>query len=166
MYQQNLVSSARYNLLAVLIFTAVNLVMLLTGSDSYFLFSATLPYYLTYFGYMFDHFILSTFTLTGLVMAAVFLGGVLLCWLLSKKHSSWFIVGLVLMGIDALAMVVLMLLTGSFMEWLLDIVFHGWVIFSLSRGIAAAAKLKSMPEQIQYTLQMEPEQENTTVDIE
>ena len=40
----NRYNSARYDMLAVAIFTAINLIMLATGSLSYFLFSASIPY--------------------------------------------------------------------------------------------------------------------------
>ena len=72
-YQENLYRGSRYNLLVVLIFTVINLVMLLVGSGSYFLFSASIPYYLTVFGYMFDNYTVGTFTLTALVIAAAIL---------------------------------------------------------------------------------------------
>lgn len=159
-YQENLIRSARYNLLVAIIFTVLNLVMLLVGSNRYFLFSTSIPYYLTYFGYLFDHYTVGGYTLTGLTMAAVFVAAYAVFWFMSKKHSGWFIAALVLFGVDTLAMLLLMLLFGDIGSWLFEIVFHVWVIISLSRGIAAAAKLKNMPqipEPPQYTMYTGPE---------
>ena len=42
--------SARHNLLLVVIFTLVNIVLLVAQSNSYFLFSASIPYYLVDLG--------------------------------------------------------------------------------------------------------------------
>ena len=146
-YQENLYRGSRYNLLVVLIFTVINLVMLLVGSGSYFLFSASIPYYLTVFGYMFDNYTVGTFTLTALVIAAAILTVYLVCWILSKKRSGWIIVALVLFAVDTLAMLGMMFLSGTgIAAWIMDIVFHAWVIISLSRGLVAASKLKTMPE--------------------
>ena len=49
-YLENKMKSARHSLLLVLIFTVVNLVLLLADGNTYFLFSASVPYYLTAFG--------------------------------------------------------------------------------------------------------------------
>ena len=160
LYQENLIKTARYNLLVVIIFTTLNLVMLLTGGNRYFLFSTTIPYYLTFFGYMFDHYAISTYTLTGLMMAAVFLAAYVVCWFLCKKHIGWYITALVLISVDTLVMAVLILWSGNLREWITEIVFHVWVIISLSRGIAAANRLKQFvpaPEPPQYTLYTDPE---------
>lgn len=44
------VNTARYNMLLVAVLTLINAIMLLTGADSYFLFSASLPYHLAILG--------------------------------------------------------------------------------------------------------------------
>lgn len=152
-YQENLYQGSRHNLLVVLIFTVVNLVMLLTGSGNYWLFSASIPYYLTAFGMMFDGYmntlepVIGTFTITALVIAVIILAVYLVCWIMSKKRSGWLIVALVLFAVDTLGMLAMMLISGSgIAEWIMDIVFHAWVLISLSRGLIAASKLKNMPE--------------------
>jgi hypothetical protein len=155
-YQENLYNGSRYNLLAVLIFTAVNLLILVTGGDSYWLFSASVPYFLTMFGMIFDtpvyvqEFVVGTFTITALVISAVILAAYLVCWIFSKKHVGFLIAALVMFAVDTLAFLgMIFLLQFNIAENLLDIVFHAWVIISLSRGLAAYMKMKQMPEPVE-----------------
>ena len=143
-YQQSLVKSARSTLLTAVLFTMLNIVLLLVGSNRYFLFSATIPYYLTFFGYMFDYFTVGTYTLTGLTMALIPLAALGFCWYCSKADSRWLKVAAVLFGVDVLAMLGLMLWSGDMSSSLLDIVFHGWVEICLIRGIKADNRLKVM----------------------
>ncbi len=152
-YQENLYQGSRHNLLAVLFFTVINMVMLLTRSGNYFLFSAAIPYYLAFWGYVFDGYIISTYTVTALVPATIVLVVYLLCWLMSQKRSGWLIVALVLFAVDTLGMLSMMLLSSSGIAvWIMDIVFHAWVLISLSRGLMAASKLKKMPETVEMPI--------------
>lgn len=156
-YQENLYKGSRHNLLLVLIFTVVNLLSLVAGGSSYWLFSASIPYYLTAFGMGFDAAVenslmpvVGTFTVTALVISAVILAVYLVCWILSKKHVGLLVTALVMFALDTLAMLgLIFLLQLSIAENLLDIVFHVWVIISLARGLAAHGKLKNMPETVQ-----------------
>lgn len=148
LYQQNQIKTARNNLLVVVLFTVLNMVLLLIGSNRYFLFSATIPYYLIFFGYTFDYFTLGAYTLTGLVMALVPLIGLGLCWFMCKKDNRWMTAAAVLFGIDTVAMAALMLWAGDLSGSFLDIVFHGWVLVTLIAGIKAANRLKVMDTQM------------------
>lgn len=152
-YQENLYQSSRYNLVVVLIFTAVNLFSLVTGGNSYWLFSASIPYYLTAFGMLFDAIpgsletTIGTYTITALVIAVAILAVYLICWIFSKKRVGFLIAALVLFAVDTLGMLGMMFIFGTgIADWLMDILFHAWVIISLSRGLAAHNKLKNMPE--------------------
>ena len=150
-------NSGRSNLLWVLIFTAINIGLLLMNQYTYFLFSAFIPYVIVVFGmqecgklppehYEFDmsqyEFADSSF-LTGTVIVAVVLCALyLLCWLLSKKGKvAWLIVGLVLFCLDT----ALMLLNGISVDSILDVVFHIYVIVSMIGGVIAHSKLKKLP---------------------
>ena len=147
LYQQNQIKTARNNLLVVVLFTVLNMVLLLIGSKRYFLFSATIPYYLIFFGYTFDYFTLGTYTLTGLVMALVPLIGLGLCWFMCKKDNRWMTAAAVLFGVDTAAMAAMMLWAGDLSGSFLDIVFHGWVLVTLIAGIKAANRLKILEAQ-------------------
>lgn len=144
-YRQNLVKSARSTLLVAVLFTVLNVVLLLIGSNRYFLYSATIPYYLTFFGYMFDHFTVGTYTLTGLTMAVVPIIALALCYFLSKRDSRWLTGATVVFGLDTAAMAAMLLWSGDVGASLLDIIFHGWVLYSLIRGVKAAGGLKNTP---------------------
>lgn len=136
---------ARGNLLLLLIFTAINLFLLITQSDTYFLFSAEIPYFFLILG-------LEFYTQTAeisllLIFAAVsllFLAIYFVCWLCSKKHHGFMTVALVLFALDCALMVYTMVLSGEF-GLILDILFHVWVMYYLIVGVIHANKLKKMP---------------------
>ena len=146
-YRKNLVKFARTTLLVAVLFTVLNVVLLLIGSNRYFLYSATIPYYLTFFGYVFDHFTFSTYTLTGLTLAAVPVIALGLCWFMSKTDHRWLTGAAVVFGMDTAAMVGLMVWTGEVSSSVLDIVFHVWVLISLIQGVKAGVWLNNQPPQ-------------------
>lgn len=156
----NRYSSARHNILLVLIFTTINIVLLVANSDSYFLFSAYIPYLVVTYGMLFcgrfpaeyyedllDYgfeFLDTGYFVGTLIVAVVICVFYLICWLFSDKNRvGWMITALVLFSIDTLMMV----LGGLSIDSALDVLFHGWVIVSLSMGIAAHFKLKKLPDE-------------------
>ena len=145
------VAGARSSLLVVLIFTVVNLAMLLLDSGRYFLFSASVPYYLTAFGMGMDIGLgvdgIGTFTMVALVISAVILALYLVCWLLSKKRAGWLVVALVAFALDTLALLGFSMALEILTENVMDFVFHGWVIVELIQAISANGKLKKLPPQ-------------------
>lgn len=143
-YQKTLVKTARTNLWVALAFTVLNVVMILTGSNQYFLFSMTLPYYLTFFGYVFDYLTVGTYTLTGLTLAVVPVLALALCAYMSKRSSRWLVGSTVVFGLDTVAMLALLLWSGDVGAMVVDIIFHGWVLFCLVRGIRADGRLKEL----------------------
>ena len=152
-YLQNQFSGGRSSLLAVLIFTVVNLVMVLLDTGTQFLFSASVPYYLTFLGKAIDNNfsygdwdVNGTFTITGLVIGVVVLVVYLLCWLLSKKRGGWLTAALVLFILDTVA---LLIFTVTLLEDpsanIMDFVFHGVIIWQLIMAVRANGKLKRLP---------------------
>lgn len=152
-------NGSRNNLLLVVGFTLVNMVMVIAGSSSYFLFSASIPYYLTFFGMLYtgklpaDYYYgvtdfepLATGFLAIMVVVSVVLVAIYaICWLMSKKHGfGWLIFALISFVIDTIFMFVIV---GVSADMILDIVFHAWVIVSLCSGISAAIKLNKLPPQ-------------------
>lgn len=143
--------TGRSSLLLIIIVTLVNMIAVVADADFYFLFSATVPYYLVAFGKGFDNgFIdgawseIGTFTITALVIAAVILGVYLICWLLSKKRNGWLIAALVLFSIDT-AVLLLMLTSDS--SVLIDLAIHALAVWELAQAVRCAKKLKALPEQ-------------------
>ena len=162
--------SGRHNLLLVVVFTVVNLVLLLTNSGSYFLFSAYIPYFLGDLGmdlcgkYPAEYYEMyhgdvesiefyDTSLLAVLVaIAAVITGLYLLCWFLAKKPRVGFLVfALVLFAIDTAFM---LMIFGINFEMILDIVFHAWVIISLVNAIISYHKIKKLPAEAEETIEV------------
>ena len=154
----NKFNTARINLVAVVIFTAINIVMLATGAGSYFLFSASVPYVITTYGLLLCgmlpeeyyeglegmFFLDPSFFYITLAVSVLILAMYLLCFFLSKKKISWLKTALILFIIDS---VVMILYYGIDLSMILDYVFHGYVIYILISGINAHKKLKSMPKE-------------------
>lgn len=152
-------ASARGNLLFVVGFTIINLILLVTNSDTYFLFSAFVPYLITttgmlicgkspadYYEDMGEFEFFGNGVFVGFIAVAVILTLLyLLAWFLSKEQKSgWLIFALVFFSIDSLC---LFAVTGLAIDSIIDIIFHIWVIVSLSGGISACKKLKNLPEE-------------------
>ena len=79
------VANGRYSLLLIVILTVVNLIMTILDTNTYFLFSASVPYYLVFVGMGIENGFVDgawnvkgTLTYTGLVIALVYLWPVLL----------------------------------------------------------------------------------------
>ena len=150
--------SSRGSLLIVLIFTAINMGLLVTKQFTYFLFSAYIPYLITDIGmalsgqYPADYYtgdfenaaiFGKNFFYIMLAVAIVILMVYLICWIFSKdKRSGWLIFALVLFSIDT---VLMLLLNGIASNMIFDLLFHAWVIFDLANGIIAVKKLKKLP---------------------
>lgn len=150
-------NSSRNNLLLVVAFSLVNTFLLAFGSDTYFLFSASVPYYLTFFGMLYTgkmpaeyyediegfEFFPEAVFVVALVISVVIIGVYALCWLLSKKNRfGWLVFALVCFIIDTIAM---FMLAGAVLDNVIDFVFHIWVVVSLISGIIAAVKLRDLP---------------------
>ncbi len=146
---------SRSNLLAVVVFTAINLLLLVTNANVYFLFSAYIPQLIASTGmymtgkfppeyYLEDMVFLdsSVFVILLVIAFAVTLL-YLLAWYKSKdRHSGWLVFALVIFGVDTLLM-----FDGFTLDSALDLLFHAWVIYYLVMGINAAKKLRYMPEE-------------------
>lgn len=146
-------NSGRHSLLLILIFTLVNLVMVLLDTGTYFLFSASVPYYLTLLGKAFDNgfadgawSVNGTCTIVALVVSVVVLTLYFLCWLLSDKRPGWLTVALVLFVVDTVGMVAFTyLLYDNPAANIIDVVFHVWAIVELFQAVRAHKKLKDLP---------------------
>ena len=169
LYEQNYKIS-RMNLLIVTAITAINLILLITNSNSYFLFSAFIPYFIAGTGMMLCghfpedyytddlagmNFLDDSFFVITLLIAIVLTLLYLLAWVMSSKNRvGWLIFALVLFGLDTLGM---FLINGLALADILDVLFHGWVIYYLIMGIMAHKNLKNLPPEEQTaTLEAAP----------
>ena len=144
--------SGRHALLLIILFTIINLVMVLLDSGTYFLFSASVPYYVTLMfkawenGFSVGAWVNGPTTFAALAFSFVVLTLYFLCWLLSGKRRGWLIAALVLFVIDTIAMLCLnWLLYESLLPNVVDLVFHIWAIAELFQAIRAQKKLRKLP---------------------
>lgn len=157
---QNKYNASRNNLLLVVIFSLINVFICVFGGETYFLFSAIVPYYIAFIGAMFcgkfsDEFyaevglhesefwsesILAVFVAIAIIIIAVYL----VLFIFSKKKVGFLIAATVLFIIDTVA---LFYLFGIAADSIVDYIFHAWVIISLIIGIRAHFKLKDLPEE-------------------
>ena len=179
MYQQRY-NSARYSLLLVVIFTAINCIMCAFGSDSYFLFSASIPYFIAltvamYCGVMPDYYYtpdygfdpsmefldISVLYIT-LAVCLLFCAVYALCYFMSSKgRKNWLLGALVMFVIDTVGMI---LLFGLSLDSAIDIIFHVFVIYSLASGLNASSKLKAIAAEEEAELLRMAEQAEENAD--
>ncbi len=140
------VEKARSNLILMIVLTAVNVAMLLFGSDYMLLFSATVPYFSVIFGTAVEGGLA-----VGIAIAAIILGLYILCWIFSKKYYGFMIAALVLFVLDTLVMA-LVYLGISEISGVLDVIIHIWVLYYLVIGVTGGYKLKhlSPEEELEY----------------
>lgn len=143
------------NILLVLGFTAVNVVLLLLNSNTYFLFSAFLPYMAADYGMYFcglypeeyyygdEVFFDKSFLFLTVAIAVIMLLLYFVSWVFAKKKKvGWLIFALVFFCIDTVAMLVM---TEIGADSIIDIAFHVWVIVSLASGVYAYFQMKKLP---------------------
>lgn len=135
-------NSARWNVLLVFVFTAINMVMFFADpmNARYFLFSAWLPYFESVVAA-----VTSNTALLSVCIAVVVL--YLVCFLLWKKSKYIPMATAVLFGIDCLYIVYWFTrYDGSDMmgDMVLTILFHVWVAYYLVQGIRSALALEKM----------------------
>ena len=143
------------SLLVIVICTAINLVLLVSNSESYFLFSAYIPYYVTSLAmylcgmYPADYYMPGDVFLPGgvfagaLGFAVAFLCVFLLAYFFCKKEKTgWLLASIVLFVLDTVALV---LIVGFEISMIVDYAFHAWALISLILGIIAFKKIKKFP---------------------
>lgn len=144
---ENHLRMGRSALASVMVLTLLNLVLYLSDSGYYMLFSASVPYYLTVLGtemgYAVYYSLWNPYTYLALGISAVILLIFLLCWLQSKKNPRWLTAALVLFILDTLCLVgFTVFLFGNIAESIMDYIIHALVLYELSMGAAAAGKQK------------------------
>ncbi len=134
---------SRSNLLLVMGFTLINIIFALLGQGSYFLFSATVPYFVALIGRAgFDEYGSSAFLIIAGVIALVMLGVYFLFWCITKRHRKWMDAATVCFGLDCVGLVFLF---GLDVSMIIDYAFHVYVMYYLVTGSIAAHKLAKMP---------------------
>ncbi len=152
--------SSRFDLLFMILLTLVNLILVIAGGSTYFLFSAFVPYQMALIGYILsgmmpDDFYVGDWADTPIfdsslfyvlfAVALVILAVYALLWYFSRNGKGGFLVAaLVLFSIDTAAM---FMLGGISTDTIIDLALHAWVIYDIARGVHAWHKLQALPEE-------------------
>lgn len=136
---------SRYNILIVIALTLVNLIFLLVGSDTYFLFSASVPYYIVGI----TQAISPVATAFATVFAVAVLAAYFLCFLFGKKHMGWLIAALALFAIDTvfyLYLLVFLYLPNiseeTLISILIELVMHFYALYYFIAAVISACRIK------------------------
>jgi len=149
---------ARSNLLAVVVLTAVNLLLITFDVNFHFFFSAFVPQVVLIFLEAF-------FGSVGVVVAFLSVAIYLVCYALSKRWRVFMLIALILFALDALFMFGTMLYWGEFADFIFNVVFHIWILFYLITGTVAWGKLRRVtPDELQ-TLQQAVTQDAQTEEL-
>lgn len=121
---------ARIALIAIIIATALNMVMDIFGSETFYVDSLMLPYSLFWV------------TTGGSIVAVLILGVFLLCYFLSKKNGAWMVSALVLFSIDCVWLIITLVSSlgengvgVTLLLFALPIVIHVLVLIALIAGV-------------------------------
>ena len=135
---------ARRNLLSVVIFSAINVLLVLANTNLSFLFSATFPLFVAGFGQAWTQESGEpVFLLVAAAISIVVIGLYLLFYLLTKKRKGAIIGALVLFSLDTLFLV-LLVLPGFDFSVLINVAFHIWIMYYLITGTRAWSGLKNL----------------------
>ncbi len=150
-------NSARYDVLLMIILTVVNIILVFTESNTYFLFSITAPYLYAADGIIFSgvlslefyeavglggvEFLGVPYLIKGLAIAMVILALYVACYVLSKNNKvGWLIGATVLLTLD----MIWFIWEGLLLDNVLDAIIHIVLLVYLIIGIAAHYKLKRL----------------------
>jgi len=136
---------ARNNLLVVILFTVVNLLLSAFNTNLNFLFSATLPQFVFEVVKAIDPDTESNiFIIAGLIMAFITIIPYFIFWILTRRARGLILAALIFFGIDSFLLIVLVLDMESKASFLLEIVFHVWILYYLIIGVIAWFKLRDV----------------------
>lgn len=170
MYQRDL-NTSRMNLLLSGIFTVVNLVMLMLGVTTSFLFSASIPYYPSlffaincrifndsYYEALFDNgryantwkeefpFMDQSIFYAVFAISIVFVIGLFVLWYFSKKHRVCSMITLSFYIVDTLFLIAFSFFVGaSGVELILQLLFHAWIVYYAVLSVRAWKGIDTAP---------------------
>ena len=137
MITEKQISAARSTILAVFIFTLIN-IFAIAFADTYFLYSAYVPQVFIAFAV----FEAPSLLMPMVIASIVYMFPYLLCYLFSKKRRGWMKFALILFTIDTILFgldFISMLATGE-LYFILDLVIRVIVLINLFTGLRAYPK--------------------------
>lgn len=147
-------SAGRSSLLLILVLSVINFIFILLDRETYFLFSTSVPYYLTLFVKgVENNFTMGAWdngpaTMVCVALSALVLLAYLLCWRFSKKRSGWLTVATVLFILDTVGLVLISFgMLNEPMSTLMDFILHVCVVVQLVLSCNAGRKLNQMSQE-------------------
>lgn len=147
--------SSRLMILITIIFTVLNMVLLLCNANRFYLFAATLPYYTAWFGVLFDGGSVGSSTIAMLVLSLIFLAVFLMGWLYSKKSQGWVRAMLVAYIVDTVALLAIFFAFRMAVGSILDIAIHVVLIWEMVNLQRHDWKLRAMDLRLRAQAQEE-----------
>ena len=142
---QKRVNTAKHTIILVAALTIVNTILIAVNADMVFTFSAYVPQLVTFiFADMALEMQADSYLYIGIAIAILMALLYLALWFGAKKKAGLLIVALVLFGIDS-AVLLYDLVSYFDSSFIIDVVFHAWVIYDLILGISSYSKLKKLP---------------------
>ena len=152
---------ARFTLLLVLAFTVVNLLMRISQTFVFFLFSANIPFYLLdlgmYYGGIYSNpspgmlaagygSLGAPFFALMLGVAVLFVTAYFVCWLLSANRAIYLKIAFILLAVDTAFMTLTTLfgLADFSIFFLVDLAMHGASLYLMGEGVAAHRRLLAL----------------------
>jgi hypothetical protein len=142
---QRKVKNGRSSFLTMIALTAVNIVLILINADVSFPFSASLPQFFVMFGQ--GLFTESNATMgysISIFISLLTVGVYLLLFYLSAKHIGAMIAAIVLFLIDTFLLAVIAFYLNALSSFVIDFIFHAWVIWSMGSMLAAKRRLDAL----------------------
>ena len=134
---------SRDNILYMIIFTSINLVLTIANAGVYLLFSATAPLFSLTLGQALNESLSSNiYVIIGLIIALIMVAIYLACWHYANRKRGLILVAFIFFIIDTLLLTFLVFVEGFDQSYILDIVFHVWILYYLYIGTMAWAKLR------------------------
>ncbi len=135
---------ARFNLMFMVILSVVNVMSVYFSNNAIMPFSSAISTYSTYFGVLISNEQGSSgiFLYVGLLMAAIVLGALLLCYFKSKVNPLFFLIALVIIVIDTVVLLAVFVVN-AFASTLLfvDLIVHIMTIFYLRSALNSHKQL-------------------------
>ncbi len=165
-YYQTRFETSRRQLLSLVAFTAINLVLVMIQADFYFIFTALIPVYALYIGKELTlEFGVAFYNIFGYGIAVFLLLLYGVSWFFTKRYRTFILIAFVLFLLDCLVMVYFILAYGFELSDAPNLLYHGWIIYTLTLSVIDWYKLRKVApedEELALTALVPPVAEVTT----
>lgn len=140
-----LIKAAKSTIIFVAVLTVFNTILITVNSNTIFAFSVYIPQFITFaFSELAIEEGTKSFFYIGVALSLFISLVYVAIWLGAKKKDSLIILALVLFSVDT-AFLLYDAVIYREAYFIIDLLFHGWIIFELSMGVYSYFKLKKLP---------------------